>query len=284
MFREQYRVEAAGLAVGRVERDQDFTADLSFYHNEYQIHCILSGERYFFLEGVCYRMEKGTMALIDKSLIPKTCIIGGSFHDRILVEIEGERFGALCSCLGLDLSAFFREHHGVFQAGEGSLPAGVFSRLDALCREEVPEREARLKLEILNLMAHASAWEGERCPSINVRFAEASAQKQRKIHEVADYIAGHYAEDCSVDRLAGMFFMSKSYLCRIFREVTNFTISEYVNLYRIAASRTYLLDESISIAQVAERLGYDSLTYFERVFKKQMSITPLQFRKKNRKE
>ena len=78
--------------------------------------------------------------------------------------------------------------------------------------------------------------------------------------------------------------MSKSYLCRVFREVTNFTISEYVNLYRIAQSKILLLEENRTVAEVAAMLGYDSLTYFERVFKKNLSLTPLQYRKKNRKE
>ena len=73
--------------------------------------------------------------------------------------------------------------------------------------------------------------------------------------------------------------MSKAYLCRIFREVTNFTISEYINLYRIAASKQFLMKEEMSMAEIANRLGYDSLTYFERVFKKQMTVTPLQYRK-----
>jgi AraC-like DNA-binding protein len=39
------------------------------------------------------------------------------------------------------------------------------------------------------------------------------------------------------------------------------------------------MDESMSMGEIANRLGYDSLTYFERVFKKQMTVSPLQYRK-----
>jgi len=73
--------------------------------------------------------------------------------------------------------------------------------------------------------------------------------------------------------------MSRSYLCRIFKEVTNFTVSEYVNLFRIAASREYLLNREMTMTEIANRLGFNSLTYFERVFKQLMSVTPGEYRK-----
>ena len=282
MFHDLYRVEVSGLAVGRVERDQDFTADLGFYRNEYQIQYVVNGERYFFYEGICTKLEKGTMALIDKELIPKTCLIGGAYHDRILVEMQEERFAPLFQGLGMDLRSFFREHHGVYRVPESGPAFEGFRRIDELARQEGKDREARMKLEVLSLLAGCASWEQERCPDLSVGFAKAAALKQKRVHEVADYITEHYSQDCSVESLSRRFYMSKSYLCRVFREVTNFTISEYVNLYRIAASKTYLLDESYSITVIAQLLGYDSLTYFERVFKKQMSITPQQFRKKYR--
>ena len=281
MFQEAYRFEVNGLAVGRVERDEQFTAGLGFYHNEYQIQYILGGERYFFFEGVCYRMGEGCMALIDKDMIAKTCIIGGSYHDRLLLEMKKDPFEALFAGLGMDLSSFFREHHGVYAISLGSAAAGCFSRIDELARGQGREKEARLKLQVLDLLSSASLWEGDKCEKSNVLTN--SAEKQKRVHEVADYIAEHYAEDCSVDELSKRFFMSKSYLCRVFREVTNFTISEYVNLYRIAESKTLLLEDNRTVAEVAAMLGYDSLTYFERVFKKNLSLTPLQYRKKNRK-
>ena len=73
--------------------------------------------------------------------------------------------------------------------------------------------------------------------------------------------------------------MSRAYLCRIFKEVTNFTVSEYVNLCRIAASREYLLNREMTMTEIANRLGFNSLTYFERVFKQLMSVTPGEYRK-----
>ena len=283
MFESIYREEFHGLAVGRVNRSENFTASLGFYHNEYQIQYITQGERYFFYDGVCTKMGAGTMALIDKGMIPKTCIIGGRFHDRLLLEMEDACFTGLCRGMGMDFRAFFASHHGVYHVQEGETPWEVFHKVDALMREaQEPEREGKLKLLVLGLLMNAEKWEMGRCEAMGETAARSSLEKQRKVHLVADYIAENYTQDCSAQALADRFYLSKSYLCRIFREVTNFTISEYVNLYRIAASKTYLLQEEMGMAQIAQRLGYESLTYFERVFKKQMSISPLQFRIRNR--
>lgn len=310
-----YRLDCGGVAVGRVERSSDFTVPLGFYHNEYQIQYIHKGERYFFVDGVCYRMDAGTLAFIDKSLIAKTCILGGNYHDRLLVEIEEKTFREVCDGLGLELAAFFKEHHGVFQVKENAFVQEIISEIEKTALEACAGRaernseitaatdgknegdeiaakiaestaaqlpagvESRLKIEVLRLLAGGPRWESDRVGNINALAARHSVEKQKRVHEVADYITENFTQIQSVEELADRFYMSKSYLCRIFREVTNFTISEYINLYRIAASKEYLVADKYSITQIANLLGYDSLTYFERVFKNQTSVSPLQFRK-----
>ena len=52
-----------------------------------------------------------------------------------------------------------------------------------------------------------------------------------------------------------------------------------MNLFRIAASREYLLNREMTMTEIANRLGFNSLTYFERVFKQLMSVTPGEYRK-----
>lgn len=71
----------------------------------------------------------------------------------------------------------------------------------------------------------------------------------------------------------------KSYICRIFKEVTGYTISEYTNIHRIRKAKRYLEETDMSISQIANALGYESLTYFERTFKTYMTLSPLKYRK-----
>ncbi len=280
MYKEFYRRDYGGVAVGRIKRNQNFTKSLGFYHNEYQIQYIFDGERYFFTDGRCFRMVSGTMAVIDKTKIAKTNIIGGSHHDRLLIEIKESEMAPLCALMGVDFGEFFVNHHGVYQIGDNRFMQNIISEIEALAQEnEVEHASGKIMLCLLNMVLGHGKWENCRIRKFDKNSLQSHVEKQKKVHQVADYITENYERIDSVTALADKFFMSKSYLCRIFKEVTNFTISEYINLYRIAASKQYLKNEDMTMAEIANRLGYDSLTYFERVFKKQMKVTPLQYRK-----
>lgn len=280
MYRIFYREEYEGLGIGRVERDQDFTTSLGFYRNEYQIQYIFRGERLFFCEGECYRMTEGCLAFIDKKKIAKTCIIGGKYHDRLLIEMKESSFTYLGELLGIDLEAFFSVHHGVYNVGGNPVFCDILERLeDIILHDDSEMKAARIKTEVLQIILRQKEWENLRCGRFSEQGLEPHVEKQKRVHQVADYIAENYKSIDSVDELASRFYMSDSYLCRIFKEVTNYTISEYINLYRIAAGRMMLQDEKYNMTEIANLLGYDSLTYFERVFNKQVGMTPLQYRK-----
>ena len=280
MYRIFYREEYEGLGIGRVERDQDFTTSLGFYRNEFQIQYIFRGERLFFCEGECYRMTEGCLAFIDKKKIAKTCIIGGKYHDRLLIEMKESSFTYLGELLGIDLEAFFSTHHGVYNVGGNPVFREILERLeDIILHDDSEMKAARIKTEVLQIILRQKEWENLRCGRFSEQGLEPHVEKHKRVHQVADYIAENYKSIDSVDELASRFYMSDSYLCRIFKEVTNYTISEYINLYRIAAGRMMLQDEKYNMTEIANLLGYDSLTYFERVFKKQVGMTPLQYRK-----
>lgn len=79
-----------GIGVSHIIRDCDFTETTGYYRNEYQIHYICEGERFFFISQKGYKMVCGAIAFIDKRQIPITNVVGGKFHDRFLIEIEEE--------------------------------------------------------------------------------------------------------------------------------------------------------------------------------------------------
>lgn len=105
--------------------------------------------------------------------------------------------------------------------------------------------------------------------------------KHQKVNQVADYLGRHPETSESLEELAKRFYISKSYLSRIFREVTSFTVNEYKNVSRIKKSQQLLLHSDCSITEVSDLLGFENLTYYERVFKKYTGVTPLKYRKEN---
>ena len=80
--------------------------------------------------------------------------------------------------------------------------------------------------------------------------------------------------------LAETFYISPFYLSRIFKEITGFTIINYLNLTRIREARL-LTDTDLKIVDIAESIGFESLTHFDRTFKKIMKLTASKYRKMN---
>ena len=87
-------------------------------------------------------------------------------------------------------------------------------------------------------------------------------------------------DECAdLEEIAGRFFISKSYLSRIFKEVTGFTVNEYLNIRRIMKAKQLLSTPEPNVTAISEMLGYENVSYFERVFKKYAHTTPLRFRR-----
>ena len=93
------------------------------------------------------------------------------------------------------------------------------------------------------------------------------SSKYQTIYNIADYISDHYAESISLDGLAGVFYLSKFYLSRSFKEVTGYGVNEYVNILRTKRAKQLLEETTLSVSEIAGTVGYESITYFEKVFK-----------------
>lgn len=104
--------------------------------------------------------------------------------------------------------------------------------------------------------------------------------RQNKINSVMDYIHEHYSEPLSTAELSERFFMSKSHLCRLFKNATGKTLIQYLNEFRIKKACVLIRDTTESISVIASSTGFESLYYFDRIFKKQVGSSPLNFRKK----
>lgn len=98
------------------------------------------------------------------------------------------------------------------------------------------------------------------------------------IHTIQTYIAQHCADDLSLEFLAGMVYLSPSYLSRLFKRETGENLSSYVQTIRIEQAKTLLRTTSLKTYEVAERVGLPDPVYFSRIFKKVTGIRPKDFR------
>ena len=67
-------------------------------------------------------------------------------------------------------------------------------------------------------------------------------------------------------------------MCRLFRRVVGYSVSEYLTILRMQKACEYLEKTKLSVSAIAERVGYNSLTHFEREFKRYTQVPPLRYR------
>lgn len=99
-----------------------------------------------------------------------------------------------------------------------------------------------------------------------------------RITPILDYIQENLAEPLNLDGLSSAFYLSKHYLCRIFKSTTGFSVMEYIIHCRIAKARQ-LLQEGYSVQRAGELSGFSDNSHFIRTFGKLTGVSPGKYTK-----
>lgn len=103
------------------------------------------------------------------------------------------------------------------------------------------------------------------------------------VDRICAYLTDHYQQKLSLSEVAAQFYLSPYYLSRLFRRVTGQSIVDFINARRIEAAQRLLETTELSITAVAEQTGFLTPAHFRRVFREQIGVGPLQYRKSFRK-
>ena len=115
--------------------------------------------------------------------------------------------------------------------------------------------------------------------TIVMRQAQLSEDSNRFLREVIPYIHEHFSEKITLDELAELEHISKSYLLRRFKQYTGMTIISYINHVRVETAKQLLIDSDCNVSEIAYQVGFESPKYFHRVFKSETGEPPAAFRK-----
>lgn len=103
------------------------------------------------------------------------------------------------------------------------------------------------------------------------------------IKKLLDYMRVNYAQDISLRHAAEMINISESYLSTIFKKETGSGFTDWINSLRIDQAASYLVDTNLPSYLIAERVGYENINYFGRIFKKIKGVSPQKYRIRHQK-
>jgi AraC-like DNA-binding protein len=98
------------------------------------------------------------------------------------------------------------------------------------------------------------------------------------IARAKEFIKQNQTEDISLGQVAKAVNTSTFYFCKMFKKVTGINFTDYVSRQRIESAKNLLLNPNLRVSEIAYEVGFQSLTHFNRVFKKIIGQSPTEYR------
>lgn len=144
--------------------------------------------------------------------------------------------------------------------------------------EKLPAAPPDVRLLHLLQVLRRLADDAQREPLADPTMAPVASAADPRLQKVLDHLENRFDKPVDVPKLAGIACLSPSALHRMFQRHTKLTPIAYVMRLRIGRACAMLMNNSSSIAAVAERVGYHNLANFNRQFRTIKGVTPRQFR------
>ncbi len=229
------------------------------WHNDIEIDRVVRGKLTFRLNDEQFVMEAG-----DSVVIP-----GGVVHSA-----EGEDCEYECIVF---LPTVLYATQKLRSTVRSNLKKPVFLKDD----EDVNELFCNMKKDSCDFGIVGSlyaviqkALSGQRSSAVN-----GTEYGVERIKPAISFIEENYMRDISLLELSKTCSMSPNYFCRFFKEVTGQTAGKYINASRIEAACKKLI-EGMSVTDCAFACGFNDVSYFIRVFKRETSLSPKKYAEK----
>ncbi len=98
------------------------------------------------------------------------------------------------------------------------------------------------------------------------------------IRRAKEFIQEHQTENLRLGHVAKAVNTSTFYFCKMFKKVTGINFTDYLSRVRIEKSKNLLLNPNLRVSEIAFEVGFQSLTHFNRVFKKILGQSPTEYR------
>ncbi len=104
-------------------------------------------------------------------------------------------------------------------------------------------------------------------------------KEQNRLKIVYAFIEKNFQRNITIEEMGHLTHLSKAAFCRYFKKMTQLTFIDFLNQYRIEQAKR-LLKEDKNVTETCFECGFESLSYFNRIFKKVVGQNPIQFKKK----
>ena len=230
-------------------------------------------------ERLCALAQKGDAAALDS-------LIDNSIHERIVLSVAPD-FMKQISTEQTDLSFCFTHRSTPF-SHKLSLNKEQQKRflyyINKITSAEgfahdITEYAAFMELMVMLNTLFVRNTEQTSTGENTADAAEYKDSSYRYNHQVDDiltFINQNISQPITIEQLAGQFYLSESYICRIFKSATGTTINKYITARRISIAKA-VLNENGNVMEAFERSGFTDYSNFFKAFTKAVGISPKKY-------
>lgn len=243
------------------------------YHHAYQIYYVIDGEREYLIGDTFFNVSKGDLVWVPIDTMHCT---EGKGAARYILHFRPAFIDKYIQPHMRD--KLIRNAPFVFH-GDSATDA----TLNRLLSNMLSEYERQIKqpqyADEFILAGHLLQLLFLLCTSENT-YRPITSEDSR-MTKIVKYINENYAYISGMDEIANKFYVSKYYLCRLFKENLGVSFVSYLNTVKIRAACELLRTKKMNLAEIATKCGFNSTPYFCKVFKNEKGVSPSEYRHQN---
>lgn len=244
-------------------------------HDCYEIFFSISGGKQFLIDNQFYSIQSGDLFIINQYESHHLSQIDQSVLERIVISIHPDYIEQL-STNQTNLASCFVEHnthycHKISLSEESQKQYLFFINKIISCSgygSDLLETSAFIELLVFVNQLYQKQVQTEPEKSTNLYYGQVS--------QIISFIHQHINEPITISYLAKHFYLSESYLCRIFKHSTGTTINKYITAHRISMAKS-MLASGATVSSVCEMCGFRDYSNFLKSFTKIVGLSPKKY-------
>ena len=237
-------------------------------HNHMELFFIVGGKGQFLIEDQLHPVDVNNLVIINPNVVHTEVSLNAQPLEYIVLGVAGIQLAASDSA------------NGQFSILDHFESVEISGCLRNILREMEQKNtgyedvcQAYMEILIIRLM---------RSTALSVPSESQVISVNRQCAAVRRYIDLHFKEALTLEQLAAEGHINKYYLSHAFKREYGVSPINYMISKRIEESKYLLAETDLSMTQIAQLLGFSSLSYFSQVFRRTQSVTPMEYRQSQR--
>lgn len=244
-------------------------------HDCYEVYYSISGGKQFLIDNKVYDIAPGDIFLISQYDSHYLTQIDKELHERIVIMIDPEFMRSISSA-ETNLDACFQDREEKFshKIKLNSEQQGRFMYfINKIITSNGYGHDLLEKATFTELFVMINQIISDKKDN---KTTENVATYNEQVDAILSYLNNNIQYPISIGDLAKHFYISESYICRIFKAATGTTINKYMTARRISIAKS-LLAEGIGVSEVCDRCGFSDYSNFLKAFTKSVGISPKKY-------